>query len=397
MSIPRDAGAIAQEAAHRPRLKIVALGNAAGPHDQTRTTVFAERGHDVSLISVADGDVPGVKLIRVRRRTTSRKPWRRTTLLLDTIRIALRQKADVWHAHYAADYGTWAAALARRHPLVVTVMGGDVLFDEQGRHNAISRALTRYALRRADLVLVKSNALGDVVASFGVPRERIMRVIWGIDLSRFRADAAVTAHLRAEWEADGRLVLLAPRMLQPFYNHHLLIEALPAIVSAGNDAVVVFSLKGVDSAYRNRIEEDARRLGVADRLRFTPPRAPEAMASLYAAADLVVSLAPSDGMPQTPIEAGAVDRPTLMTDLPRYRELFTDGENVAMTPLDSAAIAHHAIRLLADPGLRAHIATGANCVMRDHAELSSEAQRVEARFFELAASSRRIPASEPSA
>jgi glycosyltransferase involved in cell wall biosynthesis len=390
MNAPLDARADAQAAARRPRLKIVALGNAAGPHDRTRTSVFAGQGHDVSLISVADGDVPGVELIRVRSGETARLPWRRIALLLGTIRIALSQKADVWHAHYAADYGTWAAALARRHPLVVTVMGGDVLFDEQGRHNAISRALTRYALRRADLVLVKSNALGDVVASFGVPRERIMRVIWGIDVSRFKADAAVAAQLRAEWVANGRLVLLAPRMLRPFYNHHLLIEALPAIVSAGHDVLAVFALKGADPAYRNRIEEDARRLGVADRLRFTPPRSPEEMASLYAAADLVVSLAPSDGMPQTPLEAGAVERATLMTDLPCYRELFTDGENVATTTLDSAAIAHQAIRLLADPGLRAHIAGGANRVMRDHAELSSEAQRVEARFFELAGAGRRI-------
>ncbi len=125
--------------------------------------------------------------------------------------------------------------------------------------------------------------------------------------------------------------------------------------------------------------------GVADRLRFSPPRAPEAMASLYASADLVVSLAPSDGMPQTPIEAGAAERPTLMTDLARYRELFTDGENVVMTPLQAGSIARHAIALLSDDTLRARIAAGANKVMRENAELSGEARRVEVRYLELVA------------
>ncbi len=395
MSPPRPATAAAADAPTRPRLKIVALGNAASPHDRTRTAVFAGLGHEVSLISIAATEVPGVELIRVPGGEGSRGPWRRIALLLGTIRAVLGQRADIWHAHYAADYGAWAAALARRRPLVVTVMGGDVLFDEQGNQNAIGRALTRYALRRADLVLVKSNALGDVVASFGVPRARIMRVIWGIDLARFKADPTETAGLRAEWGANGRLVLLAPRMLQAFYNHHLLIEALPAIVSAGHDVIVVFALKGADPAYRARIEAGAGHLGVADRLRFAPPRAPEEMASLYAAADLVVSLAPSDGMPQTPLEAGAVERAALMTDLPRYRELFTDGESIAMTALDSAAIARHASRLLSDAALRARIAAGANRVMRDSADLSSEARRVEARYFALAPAGQRFPATQP--
>ncbi len=385
MSPPRPATSKAETATPRPRLKIVALGNAASPHDRIRTAVFAGLGHDVSMISVAASDVPGVKLIRVLGGENSNGPWRRIAWLLGTIRATLGQRADIWHAHYAADYGTWAAALTRRHPLVVTVMGGDVLFDEQGSQNAIGRALTRFALRHADLVLVKSNALGDVVASFGVPRSRIMRVIWGIDLSRFTADPTDTASLHTEWAANGRLVLLSPRMLQPFYNHHLLIESLPAIVSAGHDVIVVFALKSADPAYRAQIEDQATHLGVADRLRFSPARPPETMASLYAAADLVVSLAPSDGMPQTPIEAGAVERATLMTDLPRYRELFTDGEDVALTPLDAKAIAHHVSRLLSDPGLRARIAAGANRVMRDNAELSAEARRVEARYFALAA------------
>lgn len=370
------------------RLVIAVLGSAASPHDTSRTAVFARMGHDVRMLSIARADIPGVRLVQVAGGGIASRPLRRLMLLLGTARAIIAEPADIWHAHYAAEYGTWVAALLRRRPLVVTVMGGDVLFDEQGSQGPVGRALTRYALRRADLVLVKSNALGDVVASFGVPRARIMRVIWGIDIARFKPEPAEVARLRTAWGAAGRMVVLAPRMLQPFYNHHLLIEALPEIVAAGHDVLVVFAEKGADPSYRARIEDDARRLDVASRLRFTPPRTAEAMATLYAAADLVVSLAPSDGMPQTPIEAGAVERPTLMTDLARYRELFTDGENVVMTPLEAAAIARNAIKLLADASLRARIAAGAHKVMREHAELSSEAARVEARYYDLVAARR---------
>lgn len=365
------------------RLRIAVLGSATSPHDASRTAVFARMGHDVAMLSIARAEIPGVRLVPVTGGAVGLRPLRRLSLMLGTARAILAQSPDIWHAHYAAEYGTWAAALLRRRPLVITVMGGDVLFDEQGRQGAIGRALTRFALRRADLVLVKSHALGDVVAGFGVPAARIMRVIWGIDLDRFEVDPAEVATLRTEWRAQGRIVLLAPRMLQSFYNHHLLIAALPAIVAAGYDPVVVFALKGADTDYRRHIEQQAASLGLDDRLRFTPPRLPEAMASLYAAADIVVSLAPSDGMPQTPIEAGAVERPTVMTDLARYRELFADGDNVVMTSLDSAEIARHICRLLADPELRSRIAAGAHRVMREHADLAHEARRVESRYREL--------------
>jgi glycosyltransferase involved in cell wall biosynthesis len=374
---------------------LAVLGSATSPHDSSRTAVFARMGHDVRMLSIARADIPGVRLIEVAGGNVRFRSLRRLTLMAGTIRAVLSEPADVWHAHYAAEYGTWAAALLRRSPLVITVMGGDVLFDEQGRQNVIGRALTRFALRRADLVLVKSNALGDVVASFGVPRERIMRVIWGIDAQRFAADPNEAERLRHDWDAGTRHVLLAPRMLQPFYNHHLLIEALPSVIAAGHDVIVVFATKGADPAYRQRIEADAARLGVGDRLRFVPPRSPEQMATLYSASDLVVSLAPSDGMPQTPIEAGAVHRPTLMTDLARYRELFTDGENVVMTSLDSPAIARHIVALLGDPDRRARIAAGANRVMREHAELSRDAARVEARYHELVAAHRGVRAPSP--
>ncbi len=364
------------------RLKLAVLGSAASPHDANRTAVFARRGHDVTMLSVTKAEIPGVRLVEVGS-GVNMPGLKQLARMAHTMRAILNEHPDIWHAHYAAEYGTWAAALLRRRPLVITVMGGDVLFDEQGAQGPLARRLTKFALQRADLVLVKSNALGDVVASFGVPRARIMRVIWGIDLERFKADANEVERLRSTWGAKGRMVVIAPRMLQPFYNHHLLIAALPHVIAAGHDPLVVLAEKGAHSGYRATIEAQARELGVHDRLRFAPPRQPEAMASLYAAGDIVVSLAPSDGMPQTPLEAGAVERPTLMTNLERYRELFTDGVDVLMTPLEPTAIAERLCLLMASQELRQKLAAGAYRVMRDNAELSSEATRVEAQYRAL--------------
>ena len=187
-----------------PPLRIAMLGSASSPHDASRAAVFARMGHDVRMLSIADADIPGVRIVPVRGGDVGLRPLRRLALLLGTIRAIRAEDPDIWHAHYAAEYGTWAAALLRRRPLVITVMGGDVLFDEQGSQGKLGRALTKLALRRADLVLVKSNALGDVVASFGVARARIMRVIWGIDLVRFKADPAEVAKFSVRFRPEKR-------------------------------------------------------------------------------------------------------------------------------------------------------------------------------------------------
>ena len=47
------------------RLRLVVLGSAASPHDVNRTAVFARMGHEVTMISVAAGEVPGVELVQV--------------------------------------------------------------------------------------------------------------------------------------------------------------------------------------------------------------------------------------------------------------------------------------------------------------------------------------------
>ncbi len=90
------------------------LGSAASPHDTSRTAVFARRGHDVRMLSIAQAEVPGVRMVPVRGGDVASRPLRRIALMLGTARAILAEPADVWHAHYAAEYGTWVAALLRR-------------------------------------------------------------------------------------------------------------------------------------------------------------------------------------------------------------------------------------------------------------------------------------------
>src|SRR5262249_45951725 len=105
--------------------------------------------------------------------------------------------------------GTMALVSGVR-PLVVTVMGGDVLpAQHPGGLSSLERRATRRVLETADLVLVKSDALARAVRARAPVRGRVETVRWGIDPAVFRPDPAGAAALRARLglDAGDRVIL----------------------------------------------------------------------------------------------------------------------------------------------------------------------------------------------
>jgi len=356
-------------------MRICVLGAASSAHVMARTKVFADFGHDVTLVTPACGDTLGVAHVMCARGGLSRLGW------LKAVFSAVKSvDADIYHAHYAAELTTWAVWLLRKRPLVVTVMGGDVLFDEQGSLGPIGRWLTKRAVLAADVVTVKSPMLGDVVAGWGVPRDRILDIVWGVDARIFAADADAADRRRAEWGVgvDDK-ILFSPRMLKPLYNQVLMVEALAKVPNVK----LVLSTYNEDPAYRAQVEAKAKELGVVDRLTFVPAVPVGEMAASYSVADVVLSLPPSDGTPQSVMEAMACGTPVVMTDLDRFKPFFTHGETCWFTPLIAPSVADSVLTLLSDPDVYGRISTDAQALVRDKADFETQARAVEGRLLEL--------------
>jgi len=356
-------------------MRICVLGAASSAHVVARAKVFADFGHDVTLVTPAVGDAQGLVSVTCARGALGRFGWLKS--VFDAVR---RAKADIYHAHYAAELTTWMVWVLRRRPLVITVMGGDVLFDEQGSLGPIGRWLTRRAVLGADLVTVKSPLLGDVVAGWGVKRDRIMDVVWGVDARVFAPDADGAAARRAQWGVGvNDKILFSPRMLKPLYNQVLMVDALAKTPNVR----LVISTYNEDAAYRNQVASRARDLGVENRVSFVPAVSASEMAASYSAADVVLSLPPSDGTPQSVMEAMACGVPVLMTDLDRFKVLFTHADTGWFAALTATAVADGIKTLLSDEDLYARISTNAQTLVRDRADFETQARAVETRMLQL--------------
>lgn len=363
--------------------KLLVLGAATSPQTLARAQIFANLGWQVTMLSPvpAKKSLAGVNIVTNHR---GQGIVGKIRSILACARFLVTHKADIVHAHYAAEYGTWLAALLIRRPFVITVMGGDILFDEQGGLGKIGRWMTKFALRRANYVTAKSKLLSEVLGSFGVARERIEVIYWGVEPELFYPAPEEGAARRRQWNVpSGRRILFCPRMLTPLYNQDLLIDAMPKILKAYPDVQLVLSGFGRDETFCLQLEEQIKTAGIHNNVTITGQLERPDMPGAYNAADLIVSIPSSDGMPQSVLEAMACGKAVVIGDLDHYRELFQDGLNVCCTALHSDDIAKRIIELLGKPESVAQLAKAGIELVAQHANFQQQSRQVGWRFEQL--------------
>ena len=213
-----------------------------------------------------------------------------------------------------------------------------------------------------------------VTEQYAVPVERAPVIFNGVEIEPVaEADAS---RVRAPWRAelgvgaDGKLIL--------FVAHNFKLKGLDDLLVAwrlimkrdelprGSRLVVV------GNGPRGRYERRARRLGLSDSLRFLPGQ--DAMAALYAAADVVVHPTWYDPCSRVVLEALSCGVPVVTTRWNGAAEGLAEGEQgvVVETPRDHAAVADGiALCARAEMNATARAAAGAareRLGMRRHAE-----------------------------
>ncbi|GAB3952190.1 hypothetical protein GCM10027614_55470 [Micromonospora vulcania] len=162
----------------------------------------------------------------------------------------------------------------------------------------------------------------DLVERYGADPTRVAVVQPGVDLDRFRpapgdrAAAARTARRRLGLPVDGYLVAFVGR-IQPLKAPDVLIRAVAALRKRDPvlaDEVTVVICGGPSGSGLDRptaLIELAATLGVADRVRFLPPRTGDDLPALYRAADLVAVPSHNESFGLVALEAQACGTPVL--------------------------------------------------------------------------------------
>ena len=381
------------------------LERANGVHSMETCAALAERGHTVHMLVRPDTvspprdpfayyGVPPSPRITIERAPAAGTPAVRRAAYL--ARMAIRLPDRRWDAVYTPNLILAAAALrlppSMRPPVVFESHNFSPSFAQAAAHletgargaSAIKLGrLTRRerrVWRRAEGYVTTTNVLAtDLAARFG-GRRRVTTAPNGVRPDRI--PSPVTAA-----RGDGPPVVAYAGALHPYKGVDTVVEALAHVPQAHG---LIIGGHPNDATDRARLDDLARRCGVADRLTFTGLVPPSEVLDRLAAADVLA--APLLDMPHTRYDSPmklfeylALRRPIVASDLGSLREIFEDGRTARLvTPGDPAALGAGIRSVLADAAAADRMARAAFDEVANYT-WARRAERIERLLDEIVA------------
>ena len=361
-------------------MRICYVANAASIHTQRWLNYFAQRGHEVHLISWQFAGGGGGLDERIgTHRLGGLAPGRweiskypSSILRLFQIRRLLKKiKPDILDAQYIGMNGC-LAALSGFHTLVLGAWGSDVFITP--KRNPLFRFLVKNALKRADVVICDSETLNKGLLELGTNPDKIHKIYNGIDTQQFsshRKDGALAKRLGIVTSPS----VICFRNLRPIYNVEMLIKAIPLILKQIPEAKFII---GGEGEQRNYLESLANSLGIMGSCSFEGLIPHDELPRYLVSADVYVSTSLSDSTSLSLQEAMACELAPVVTDLPANREWVTDGESGFLVPVnDVQMLADRIAYLLSDQAVRQEFGRIGRGIIKERAEYSREMERME--------------------
>ncbi|MFC1864254.1 glycosyltransferase [Chloroflexota bacterium] len=363
-------------------MRICLLGNAESIHLQRFAAWFAERGHEVHVLTFVDGEIEKVGVHHVKLRIM---PLPYPYEYLISLPFQIRQvremvkeiKPDILHGHFLSNYGLYAACTGF-HPLVVSAWGSDMLIVP--KRDLLVKALTKYTLKKADCVACFSSAIKEEAVKLGAASDKLEVAFVGISIEEFNSGQRDETLCQELGIADLPVVI-STRSLAYIYDVESLVRSIPLILQEVPETKFIIAGDGKQKYY---LESLSSKLGISDSIRFVGQVPHDELPRYLASADIYVSTSLSDGTSQSLLEAMACELAPVVTDIPANQPWINNGENGFLFPVKSIqALADSVVYLLQNKDIREKFGKVSREVIEERAEYGREMERMEKIYHKL--------------
>jgi len=353
---------------------------------------LAAEGYEVTGISApgphgAALEAEGIRFLPWRNATRAWNPVADARALAELVGLLRRERFDLVHTHNPKPgvLGRVAARLAGV-PLVVNTVHGlyATPTDRLGKRAAVLGA-EWLAGRCSDLELYQSEEDLRWAARLRLARKGRSHLLGnGTDVGHFdpaRVPPERAAALRRELGIPGDAVVVgAVGRLVAEKGYRELFAAARAVRRA--DPRVRFLAVGAPDLEKADAITEAELARAAEDVLVTGWR--DDVRDLLAVMDVFVLASWREGMPRSAIEAAAMGRAMVLTDIRGCREVARhDREALLVPPRDPDALAGAVSRLAADPGLRDRLGAAARSRALERFDEAQVADRVVAHYRRL--------------
>ena len=363
------------------KMKICYLADAADIHTQRWAKYFADKGHEVHLISFR----PSSENLENINLHLFKKFGREVKILKYTINPLLNLKhlkelikeinPDIIHGHSVIDH-TIIGGLTGFHPFVVSAWGSDVLI-----RSKVMRRVVAFTLRRADVITCDGENTKETMMKMGIEREKIKTILHGVDTNKFKPFCG-DEKLREGLEIFNSPTVISTRRLGRVHDVGTLINAIPLVLKEIPNAKFIVAGEGEQKKYVMNL---AKSLNVFHATRFVGWIPNDELPEYLSSSNVYVSTSLSDsGLSAGTAEAMACGLSVVITDFGDNRKWVEDGVSGFIVPLkDPKVLADKIIYLLKNKDVRMGFGMRNRKIIEERNNYYREMEKMENIYIEL--------------
>lgn len=249
--------------------------------------------------------------------------------------VIARERPDILHAHSPCLNGLAALHAGKKYGIPVLYEMRASWEDAAVSHGTctendlrykISRALETYVLKRADHITTICEGLKGDIQIRGIPSEKMTVIPNAVNIDQFKPITEKDTALLTDLKLEGKKIY---GFIGSFYEYEgleLLVKAMPALK---NDYPDLHLLLVGGGQTENKLKAMVAQLDLSDHVTFTGRINHKEVMRYYSIIDLLVyprlSMRLTDLVtPLKPLEAMAMGRPCLASDVGGHKELIID-------------------------------------------------------------------------
>lgn len=341
-------------------IRLLIIGDMTSAHIIKWVNALADFGVDVHLWSLHDSETKDEYRIsedrfygpKVAKINADEGAFSKISYLLYVShlkQIIKLVKPDIVHAHYISSYG-FLAALSGFNPLVVSVWGSDIMsFAERSK---LHSTLIKWIMRKSDILQASGEYLANFVNKYNSEKTRIVH--FGLPDDFFSEDAGKSS-------AKDSITIGTIKSFEPHYDIPVLIRAFSILTMSNSDFSGKIRLLLVGSgSEENNLRLLVKELNLTDRVTFTGKVPFSKIGAYHKMIDTHICPSKRESFGVSILEAMAVGRPVIASDIPAFDELVSDNiTGLRFRSGDAEDLADKISTLLFNSGLQEELSRAA--------------------------------------
>jgi len=363
-------------------MKICFVADASSVLVQIWVSFFAKQGHEVTLISKCNANIPGAK-VYAPKIFCSFKPFPNVVkaifqnfLYYFYIVFKLREiKPEIINSIYLFPYGLYSVYSFCNAPQITSVFGSDILV--LAKKYYLFRWLSKKIFNKSTLVQADSKEIMKWSLKFGCPKNKmLLLIIPGVDTKLFK-----------RLQTRNPKLIISTRSLFPVYDVETTVRAFSVVLKKHPDTRLLVAGSGL---LEEKLHQIASELGINNKITWLGKVKHEKLVEYLNKASIYISSSLSDSTSVSLLEAMSMSLAIVVSDVPANLEWIKHGYNgFVFKKKDYMAAAKYLIKFIENQKLASTFRKRSREIVLKNADYATNFRKFEEEFEKLIKQSRK--------